>query len=119
MDTKIKIGKFGQDLSAEFLQKRGYKIIGQNFFTRLGELDLIAEKDKQIIFIEVKTRLGHNFGLPEEALNSDKAKKIREAALEYLVQKNINNENYRYDLVAVEINEAEKKAQIRHYKNVI
>lgn len=119
MDNKIKIGKFGQDLSAEFLQKRGYKILSENFFTRLGELDLIAEKDGQIVFVEVKTRLGHKFGLPEEALNFDKAKKMKEAALEYLTQNNINSDNYRFDLVAVEINEAEKKAQIRHYKNVI
>ncbi len=119
MDTKIKIGKFGQDLSAEFLQKRGYKIICENFYTRLGELDLIAEQDKQIIFIEVKTRLGHNFGFPEEALNMDKAKKMKEAALEYLTKNNINSDNYRFDLVAVEINKKEKKAQIRHYKNVI
>ena len=88
MDTKIKIGKFGQDLSAEFLQKRGYQIIGQNFYTRLGEIDLIAMDGNQLVFIEVKTRLGHNFGLPEEALNFDKAGKIKETALEYLTQNN-------------------------------
>lgn len=119
MNTKIKIGKFGQQLAAEFLQKRGYEIIGQNFFTRLGEIDLIARDGEQLVFIEVKTRLGHNFGLPEEALNSDKAKKIKETALEYLMQNNINSDNYRFDLVAVEINELEMKAQIRCYKNVI
>jgi len=119
MDTKIKIGKFGQDLSAEFLQKRGCQIIDHNFYTRLGEIDLIARDKNQLVFVEVKTRLGHNFGLPEEALNSDKAKKMKEAASEYLMQNNINSDNYRFDLIAVEINKRDKKAQIRHYKNVI
>lgn len=119
MDIKIKIGKFGQDIAAEFFLKRDYKILQNNFYTRFGEIDLIAEKDGQIIFAEVKTRFGHNFGLPEDALDFGKAKKIEETALEYLTKNNINSDNYRYDLVAVEIDKEKKKAQIRHYKNVI
>ncbi|MDD5341659.1 MAG: YraN family protein [Patescibacteria group bacterium] len=118
MDTKIKIGKFGQDLAAEFLLKRNYRILGHNFFSRLGEIDLVAENDGQLVFVEVKTRLSDRFGLPEEALTKLKLEKIRETALEYLVKNKINHENYRFDLIAVEIDKKNKVAKIRHYKNV-
>lgn len=119
MDIKIKIGKFGQDIAAEFFLKKDYKILEKNFYSRFGEIDLIAEKDGQVIFAEVKTRLGHNFGIPEDALDNNKAKKIKETALEYLIKNNINSDNYRFDLIAVEIDKENKSAQIRHYKNVI
>ncbi|MBN1325566.1 YraN family protein [Candidatus Falkowbacteria bacterium] len=119
MDNKILIGKFGQQLAAEFLQKRNYIILLPNFYSRFGEIDLVAEKDRQIIFVEVKTRLGRNFGLPEDALNFNKSKKIKDTALEYLTKNNINSDNYRFDLVAIEIDKIKKRAQIRHYKNVI
>jgi putative endonuclease len=118
MDTKIKIGKFGQEIAAEFLVKRNYQILGQNFFSRLGEIDLIAEDGGQLVFIEVKTRLSDRFGLPEEALTKLKLEKMREAALEYLVAKKINHDNYRFDLIAVEVDKENKAAKIRHYKNI-
>ena len=119
MDNKILIGKFGQKLAAEFLQKRKYSILQENFYARFGEIDLVAQKDGQIIFIEIKTRLSCEFGLPEDSLTKAKSEKIREAALEYLDKKQINNENYRFDLIAVQIDKIRKRAQIRHYKNVI
>jgi putative endonuclease len=119
MDIKIKIGKFGQALAAEFLRKRSYKILTENFYTRFGEIDLIVEREGQLVFVEVKTRLSSEFGLPEEALTKEKKEKMKEAVLDYLAKNQINHDNYRFDLVAIEIDEQNKKAKIRHYKNVI
>lgn len=72
MVNKKKIGAFGERIAADFLSRRGYKIIDWHFQTRVGEIDLIAEDNSQIIFVEVKTRTGSNFGLPEEAINREK-----------------------------------------------
>ncbi len=117
-NRKIIIGKFGQKLAAEFLLKRGYKIINQNFYTRFGELDLVAQNEDQIVFVEVKTRSTQKFGLPEDALTKNKKEKMTSAALEFLEKNTINHDNYRFDLIAIEIDGKNKKAFIRQYKNV-
>ncbi|MCX6740639.1 MAG: YraN family protein [Candidatus Parcubacteria bacterium] len=118
MSDKIKIGSFGQDLAKNYLLKRGYRIYGENFRILEGELDLIAAKDGQLIFIEVKTRLSNKYGLPEEAVDKKKLAKMQEAAFKYMTKQGFNSDNYRYDLVAVLIDKAERKAIIRHYKSI-
>lgn len=119
MNTKIKIGKFGQQLAAKFLFRRNYEIITENFYCQFGEIDIIAQKEKQLVFVEVKTRLSDKYGLPEEALTKSKYHKLYQSALKYLETNQINNDNFRLDCLAVEINLAAKKAQIRHHKNII
>lgn len=118
MSDKIKIGNFGQNLAKDYLLKRGYQICGENFRVLEGELDLIAAKDKQLVFIEVKTRLSNKYGLPDEAVDGHKLRKMQEAALKYMTNQGFNSDNYRYDLVAVLVDKNEKKAIIRHYKNI-
>ena len=119
MQLKNIIGDFGQKIARDFFQKRGYKIRTENFFTQNGEIDLIVEKDSQIVFAEVKTRLSDKFGLPEEAIDKKKIGRLRLAALKYLAEAQIGNDNYRFDCVAVEIDKKHKKAKIRHHKNFI
>ncbi len=119
MNIKNKIGKFGQQIAGQILEKKGYKILTENFYTRGGEIDLIAEQGSQIVFVEVKTRLSNRFGLPEEAVDSAKKEKFYEAALKYLEEKQIEHDNFRLDLIAVEINKENKTAKIRHHKNIV
>jgi len=115
---KKQIGDFGQQLAADFLLGRGYKILTKNYFARAGEIDLIAEKDGQVVFVEVKTRLSDKFGLPEEAVDNKKREKMHLAGLKYLEEKQIENDNFRFDIVAVEIDKKSKKAVIRHHKGI-
>lgn len=112
------VGSFGQNIAVEFLKKKHYIILKENFYTREGEIDIIAEHEGQIVFIEVKTRLSEKFGLPEDAVNNDKKNKMQQAAMEYWQQKQINNDNYRFDLVAIQIDKLNKRAIIRHHKNI-
>lgn len=119
MEYKAKAGAFGQKLAADFLKSRGYAILAENFQTREGELDLIAELKGQLIFVEVKTRLTDKYGLPEEAVSSAKLEKMQAAAAEYLSQNQVNHENYRFDIIAVEIDRAQSRARIRHHKNIL
>ncbi|HDQ22879.1 MAG TPA: YraN family protein [Candidatus Uhrbacteria bacterium] len=112
------IGDFGQQIAKRYLLNKNYKILGENYYCREGEIDLIAQKGSQIVFLEVKTRLSRNFGLPEEAVGKEKKEKMEKAALAYLEKEKVKNENYRFDLMAVEIDKQDQKARIRHHKAI-
>jgi len=118
MNFKLKIGVFGQKLAADYLKKKDYEIQAENYFAKIGEIDLIAIKDGQIIFIEVKTRLSDKFGLPEEAVDEKKKEKLYQTGLKYLKEKQINHENFRFDCLAIEIDRLNKIAKIRHHKGI-
>lgn len=70
-------GKKGENLAREYLVNKGYRILQSNFHTRFGEIDLIGTKDKRLIFIEVKTKIGDRFGSPEEMVDKRKLRKIQ------------------------------------------
>lgn len=80
----MKLGEKGEGLAVKFLKKKGYKIIKQNYKTPIGEIDIIAKDEETLIFIEVKTRESVEYGLPFEAVNSHKKRKIANVALLYL-----------------------------------
>ena len=63
----MSVGKFGEDLALIYLKRQGYKIIERNFRIRGGEIDIIAQDNNTLVYIEVKTRTSHAFGLPEES----------------------------------------------------
>ncbi len=100
-DSKQSTGAIGEELAATFLKKQGYKIVEQNFRTRLGEIDIIALDKGTITFVEVKTRKSTTFGYPQEAIGSKKQKKISQVASIYLNQKKLNAEKARFDVVAI------------------
>lgn len=82
---KAQTGRLGEDFAALFLEQNGYKITSRNFRTRLGEIDIIAEKDGIISFVEVKTRSQNSLYSPREAVTISKQKKIIKAASEYIL----------------------------------
>ncbi len=124
---KQKIGKIGEDLAVNYLKKNKYKILERNYRAdKFGEIDIIAvcKKDtstifrpeKILVFIEVKTKTDRSFGLPEEELTFQKKKRTRRAIQNYLFKKHLADEDWRADLIAIEILNNTK--QIRHYKNI-
>ncbi|MFN3966325.1 MAG: YraN family protein [Endomicrobiia bacterium] len=94
------IGKKGENKAIDFLKKKGYQILETNYRTRFGEIDIIAEENNDIVFIEVKTRTNYSFGAPQLAVDLRKQKKIIKTALNYIKTKNILNKNFRFDVVA-------------------
>lgn len=112
-----KIGKFGEDRVAEYLQENGYKILDRNFNCKMGEIDIIALDKEEIVFIEIKTRMNNSYGLPSEAVNKQKLKHIYKTAQYYLYIRNLENENTRIDVIEVYIKN--NKIQINHLKQVI
>lgn len=86
----------------EYLQEKGYEILARNFYTKHGEIDLIAKKDGYLVFVEVKYRADGRFGEPEEAVDFRKQKKIIAAAQYYLYKNRIPFETpCRFDVAGV------------------
>ena len=79
-------GSLGEQYAAQALQKKGYRIAEMNFRCRYGEIDIIAEKDGYIAFVEVKTRAANSLYSPGEAVTASKQRKIITTAQHYLLQ---------------------------------
>jgi putative endonuclease len=94
------IGAWGEDLAAEYLIKHGLKIIDRNYRTREGEIDLIAQEEDTLVFIEVKTRTNQDFGFPEESVTEEKLEHLHDAAEQYLTE-HLEVARWRYDVIAI------------------
>jgi putative endonuclease len=113
------LGSLGERLAAATLEERGYCILERNFRCRSGEIDLVAEEGSDLVFVEVKTRRGTAHGLPEEAVNNRKARKLQEVAFSYLDLHQLPDCSWRIDVVAVQFSSAGKLEEIRVYQHAI
>ena len=113
----INIGKYGEDLACKYLESKGYKIKERNYRTFLGEIDIICEYKKNIVFVEVKTRRSDKFGYPEEAINFIKQRKIIKNALCYLSKYHLWGENCCFDVILVRISKDKDIKSIKHIRN--
>mgnify|MGYP004007977185 CR=1 FL=1 len=109
-------GKRGERIAAWYLEKKYYKIAKKHFTDRFGEIDLIAIDKDQLVFIEVKYRMGKTCGLPEESVNKFKKRKIKLAILSYLSK--YPTENFRIDIIAITEKITDKVVNVRHHKAV-
>lgn len=109
------IGAYGEHLAAKFLREDNYEIKAANFKTYNGEIDLIAEKNGVICFVEVKTRQIGGMTAPADAVNVHKQENIKSAASVYL-SKWANNTEHRFDIIEVFLDDKEVE-KITHLKN--
>lgn len=72
----LRTGKLGEEIAKEFLKKKGYKILEQNYKTKYGEIDLVCQRGKELIAVEVRTKIGDLYGSPEESLTKKKLRKV-------------------------------------------
>ena len=101
--NKRSIGNIGEDIAVKWLVKnKNYNILDRNYSTGYGEIDIIAEDGKALVFIEVKLRNGTDFGYPYEAVNKNKQRRICKAALRYVQEKYNNDDiNMRFDVAEI------------------
>lgn len=114
-DYRQKMGEFGERLARLFLSKRGYEIVLQNYRTRFGEIDIIAQKENKLFFVEVKARTTDEFGPPQEAVTRYKLNRLRRAVEIYLLDKNLSNQDWQIDVISVAIDKEKKKAKIQRW----
>lgn len=116
-DVRKVLGRNGEDLAVQFLEKSGYKIIARNFSNRYGEIDLIAEKKNELHFVEVKTRRDNHFVQPEEVVDWRKQAKIKRTAQAFLAAPRslrFQNCDIYLDVVAIVWPADDKKPVIKH-----
>lgn len=113
------LGRTGERLAAEELTRRGYRILSHNVYSQYGEIDLIAEHGADLVFVEVKTRRGDAYGLPEEAITRRKQQKLIQNALHYLDQQSCSERSWRIDVVAVQMSRQGHLQEIRVYEHAV
>ena len=121
-DPGNNLGPMGEKSAAAYLESINYKILDLNFKNntgrRLGEIDIIAldKKEKELVFIEVKTREYEKYKntLPEENITYSKLKKLEKIAQVYLKIKNLEDCPYRFDAISVWLDPRDGKSEIKH-----
>lgn len=105
----------GEQIAQNFLQKKGYNILYTNWCFGKKEVDLIAEKNNLLIFIEVKTRSNSLFGYPEEAVNARKIGYLKEAATEF-IDTNPQYKRVQFDIISILLS-GETIKEILHFED--
>ena len=108
------LGKLGEELAVEFLQKEGYAILETNWTFQKAEIDIIAQKENTLAIVEVKTRSSLEFGLPQDFVKPKKIQLLVKAVNEYVVSKNVDVD-VRFDIIA--IHKEGKSFVIEHLKD--
>lgn len=110
------LGAWGEEQAALYLRRQGLKILHRNFRTPVGEIDIVAQQRRQLVFVEVKTRRGTAFGTPQEAVGGHKQRQIIRTAQWYLQREKSGNLQPRFDVVAI-LCQSDGSAQILHLPN--
>ena len=125
------VGQVGEKLAKEYLEKEGYKILEQNYKTKYAEIDLVCEKKEGIfclpagrqgqstlVFVEVRTKVGENFGSPEDTINRAKLQKVLWNAKTYSAFKNWQGP-CRIDAVCIVLRADFTVVRLTHHENII
>jgi len=118
------VGKIGEDLARQYLEKKGYKILEQNYKTRFAEIDLVCEKSNglfaksSLVFVEVRTKVGEQWGAPEDTLNRQKLWKVLQNAKSYIGFKKWGDAA-QIDAVCIVLNKDMSVARLTHHENIV
>lgn len=112
----LSLGRRGEEAAAAFLRKKGYKVLDRNWRARGGELDIVCQAKKTVVFAEVKTRTQGQMATPHDALTPAKRRNLVRAASEWLTRNEAWNRPCRFDLVAVVV-DADGLVCVEHVEN--
>jgi putative endonuclease len=117
--TRREVGARGEQLAADFLVGQGYVILQRNFRCREGEIDIVAQLGESLVFVEVRTRRGSDFGAPEESISRDKREKLVALAEAFVQTCDIPPASWRIDVVAVELAFDNEVARLEHIESAV
>jgi len=117
MSQHNEVGKIGEGIARGFLEKKGYEVMEQNYRTKYAEIDLVAQEKRELVFVEVRTKIGENFGTPEETINDKKMRKLRFNALTYAAMKKWTGP-CRIDAVCVVLKPDYSLERLTHYQSI-
>lgn len=111
--NNIEKGKLGEEIASKYIISKGGKVIERNYRTRVGEVDLIAKLNGELVFVEVKSRSNINYGYPSESVNYKKKRKITNVAKYYILDNSLENLSIRFDVIEIYL----KEKKINHIVN--
>jgi putative endonuclease len=100
---RVQLGKIGENLACQELERRGYAVVARRYRRRGGEIDIIALDGATLVFVEVKARAGRGYGLAAEAVTALKQRRLAAVALDYVVRHHVQNCPCRFDVVAIQL----------------
>jgi len=103
MDHRQTLGKLGEDLACSELERRGYAILHRRHRARFGEIDIVARHGEDIVFVEVKARVGDRYGGGAEAVTALKQRRVAQLAADYLSRHRLHDRRCRFDVVTVDL----------------
>jgi putative endonuclease len=117
-DGRRDLGRLGEDLAAEHLRKAGYRVLERNVRTRYGEIDLVAEENGCLVFVEVRT-VRYADWQPEESVTQDKQKRVAALSRAYLQLHGKDDEEWRADVIAIAMGDDDRPVRLEHYVNAV
>ena len=111
-DKRQELGKSGEDLACAELVRRGYAILERRYRTRLGEIDIIASDQGTIVFVEVKARMGEEFGGAAAAMTAWKQRRVTRMAVDYLSKHKLHDCSCRFDVVTVDFHSSQPEITV-------
>ncbi len=119
MNLRQKTGRLGELAARRHLESIGYKVSDTNVRVGRHEIDIIAEHDGTLVFVEVRARRGKSLGTPEESINLRKRERMLAAAQGYLDANGKWNRDWRIDIVAVEIDHLDRITRLTVIANAM
>lgn len=118
MSYAKEIGRIGEDMVANFLRSRGYIILRQNYHSKFGEIDIVAESPEKLLFVEVKTRRDNSLQDPSDSVDLEKQRKIISTAYDFLRKLHLKTK-VRFDIAEVtySVCDDNKKFSLNYIKN--
>lgn len=128
-----KIGELGEDVACKYLTKKGFSILERNYTKKWGEIDIIAQKDNILYFIEVKSKSvssldfivqkinepNNDVSRPEDNMHPWKLKRLSRTIQTYLIHNRIGNRTWQFDLLIVYLDLELRRARVRKIENII
>lgn len=128
-----KIGELGEDVATKYLTNNGFSVLERNYSKKWGEIDIIAQKDNVLYFIEVKSKSVSSLDFvskrfddsvneesrPEDNMHPWKLKRLARTIQTYLIHNRIGNRTWQFDLLIIYLDLEERKARIRKIEDVI
>ena len=104
------IGNYGERVAASFVRRHGYRVLARNFTSEHGEIDLVCRDGGTLVFVEVRSRSGEQFGRPAESIDARKEEALRATAQDYLKLLKRDDIPWRFDAVEVRLKVGEAPA---------
>lgn len=118
MRSRAELGRLGEDLAAEHLRSKGYRILERNVRTRYGEIDVVAQDGACLVFVEVRTMASREFA-PEESVTPSKQRRMAALAEGYLASHGKGDGEWRADVVAIEMGTDGRPLRVEHYISAV